>query len=150
MKNQKITLPDDDLLLSQKEDLSLGITNALNSHKKTNKTTVRDKLRLLNNELIRFKGSGISYKIIKGVLLERLNLKVSEQTLREHCQQDLGFEKRSTKNVNKQSTKQEPRYVTTQDKLEPVTPYKPHENTQFLSKKLTEQTQLLINNLEDF
>ena len=102
MKND---LPLDEELLSQKAVLQASIDEALQSPRKTLKITVRDKLRLLNDELIRFKDTGISYRIIRRLLREKLGLKVSEQTLREHCQQELGFVKRSSQKAKALSEK---------------------------------------------
>jgi len=93
----KKNLPPDQELLDQKTELQAGIDEVLQRSRKTMRVTVRDKLRLFNDELIRFKDSGISYKIIRNLLKEKLGLKVSEQTLREHCQQELGFVKRGSK-----------------------------------------------------
>jgi|GEM_PF-1994739 len=90
----KTKLPDDQELIAKKHALNEAIDNALASNRKTNKITVRDKLRLLNDELIRFKTSGVSFKVVRGLLAERVGLNVSEQTLREYCQQELGFKKR--------------------------------------------------------
>jgi len=88
------TLPSDEEILKKTDLLNALIDATLASKRKTNKVTVRDKLRLLNNELIRFKTSGVSFKVIRSLLAERVGLNVSEQTLREHCQQELGFKKR--------------------------------------------------------
>jgi len=93
-KKMKTKLPDDQELIAKKHALNEAIDNALASNRKTNKITVRDKLRLLNDELIRFKTSGVSFKVVRGLLAERVGLNVSEQTLREYCQQELGFKKR--------------------------------------------------------
>lgn len=92
----KKTLPTDQDIMHKKGLFSEGVRSALEQPRKTVKVTVRDKLRLLNDELIRFKGSGISYQIICRLLADKLGLLVSEQTLREHCQRELGFVKRET------------------------------------------------------
>jgi len=89
------TLPSDEEILKKTYLLNGVIDTTLASKRKTNKVTVRDKLRLLNEELIRFKTSGVSFKVIRGLLAEQVGLHVSEQTLREHCQQELGFKKRA-------------------------------------------------------
>ncbi len=88
------TLPSDEEILKKTYLLNGVIDTTLASKRKTNKVTVRDKLRLLNEELIRFKTSGVSFKVIRGLLADQVGLHVSEQTLREHCQQELGFKKR--------------------------------------------------------
>ena len=93
-----------DFLISKKESINNSISESLSSERKTLKITVRDKLRLLNSELIRFKNSGISYRIIRALLLERAALNVSEQTLREHCQQELGFQKRISSKINTETS----------------------------------------------
>lgn len=92
----KKTLPSDHDIAKKKSLFSESVQLALNHNRKNMKVTVRDKLRLINDELERFKDSGISYKIICSLLAEKLNLYVSEQTLREHCQQELEFDKRVT------------------------------------------------------
>lgn len=146
-------LPPDDELITKKENLNLGITTALNSPRKTIKITIRDKLHLFNNELLRFKNSGISYKIIRRILAEQLELFVSEQTLREHCQQELGFKKRKErKAVNNKiktsnsGTAGDVKEQASTEKLESVK----KENPTYISENITYQTQSLINQLEDY
>jgi hypothetical protein len=92
----KKTLPSDQDINRKKTLFSESVQEALNHPRKTVKVTVRDKLRLINDDLGRFKNSGISYRIICSLLADKLGLHVSEQTLREHCQQELGFDKRTT------------------------------------------------------
>jgi len=92
----KKILPSDHDIARKKSLFSESVQVALSHNRKNMKVTVRDKLRLINDELARFKESGISYKIICSLLADKLNLYVSEQTLREHCQQELAFDKRVT------------------------------------------------------
>lgn len=143
----------DDELLSKKEALNEGISAALNSHKKTIKITIRDKLREFNTELIRFKNSGISYKIIREVIKNRLGLKVSEQTLREHCQQELGFQKRGIHIAMDQAIELKNTSTTEQLNLQQTTDYTGPKNQSSQTTKaeqINQQTQSLINKIEDY
>ncbi len=110
----KKTLPSDHDIAKKKSLFSESVQLALNHNRKNMKVTVRDKLRLINDELERFKDSGISYKIICSLLAEKLNLYVSEQTLREHCQQELEFDKRVTGLKAGKKTAIRPEQVTQQ------------------------------------
>lgn len=92
----KKSLPSDSDITRKKTLFSEGVLATLRQNRKTVKVTVRDKLRLVNDELSHFKDSGISYRIICSLLADKLGLHVSEQTLREHCQVELGFGKRGT------------------------------------------------------
>lgn len=92
----KKVLPSDPEIIRKKTQFGEGVLATLSQNRKTVKVTVRDKLRLVNDELELFKDSGISYRIICSLLADKLGLHVSEQTLREHCQQELGFGKRET------------------------------------------------------
>jgi len=136
-------------LSSKKEALNKGISEALNISKKTIKVTIRDQLREFNSELIRFKNSGISYKLIRVIIKDRTGLKVSEQTLREHCQQELGFQKRgSYQDIEMISTT-----ATEQLDLQlPVENKDPPEPSMQLKKaeQISKQTQSLINKIEDY
>jgi hypothetical protein len=110
----KKTLPSDHDISEKKSLFSQSVQVTLSQNRKNVKVTVRDKLRLVNDELIRFKESGISYKIICSLLADKLNLYVSEQTLREHCQQELGFGKRVTGIGTGNKTAARPAQVTQQ------------------------------------
>ena len=143
----------DDELLSKKEALNEGISAALNSHKKTIKITIRDKLREFNTEIIRFRNSGISYKVIREVIKNKLGLNVSEQTLREHCQQELGFQKRGVHIAIDQAIG--PKNTATVEQLnqQQTTKYTGQKNKSSQSIKaeqINEQTQSLINKIEDY
>jgi len=59
------------------------------------KETIADKLRLVKEELILLKG--IPYSNIKAILKDQLNMAVGEDTLRQFCQQELGFDKKPSK-----------------------------------------------------
>ncbi len=61
------------------------------------KETVFSKLGLIKNELSRYRGKGISFSIIKQHIEENVGLKISEQSLRIYCQNNLGFPKGHTK-----------------------------------------------------
>jgi len=163
MKNK---LPPDQDLLAKKMVFQACIEAALKSNRKTMKVTIRDKLRLINNELIMFKDSKISYKIIRSLLKEKLELNVSEQTLREHCQQELGFFKRGNNKENKSkidtdttlqelnknpeidasSRPEQPSRQESSQETEVVT----DSNPTTLSKNINKQTVLLLNQLENY
>jgi len=159
----KIKLPTDDDLLVQITALDSRISHALTSRSKTAKVTVRDKLRLLNDQLLRFKDSGISYKIIREILREELQLNVSEQTLREHCQQELNFPKRGAvvtdnrketvgiqSNMNETGSAQ---YIANSEHEQASRKTNAQGNSPLsdaLSTQLTEQTTTLIKQIEDY
>ena len=156
-------LPSDTDLLSKKIGLDNKISQALTSNKKTVKVTVRDKLRLINEQLLRFKNSGISYKIIRRILKEELHLNVSEQTLREHCQQELNFTKRGAlvtddgENYGDSLINKEKIIKVQQKDIALTTPPFCQTNTQengsdtdTISTQLTEQTTTLIKQIEDY
>jgi len=154
-------LSDDDLI-AKRTILNNEIDTILASNRKTLKTTVRDKLRLLNDELIRFKSSGVSYKIIRSLLDERGGLKVSEQTLREHCQQELGFIKRG-QTVTSHTTSRETKIATAQGQqpihdLEQRQEQVNRTTTEItsslvdlpVSEQINQQTTELLNRLENY
>jgi len=159
----KIKLPSDDDLLVQITALDNRISHALTNSRKTAKITVRDKLRLINDQLLRFKESGISYKIIRAILKEELQLNVSEQTLREHCQQELNFRKRGAVATDEDENSGEPLLNIRKmgrAKKGATTPASPlstqasaqehSNNIDTISTQLTQQTTTLITKLEDY
>ena len=79
----------------KRDELREAVLHQLKQPNKTVKVTVRDQLREFKIELMLFKESQISYALIRQILLDKVGLIVSEQTLREYCQQELGFIKRS-------------------------------------------------------
>ncbi len=148
----KKKLPSDSEIICKKILFSESVKAVLSDNRKTVKITVRDKLRLLNNELVKFKESQISYRIIVGLLADKLGLFVSEQTLREHCQNELGFVKRMHGKVNQkiplrsaqttqQVTKQFPeqQFVCVTPTTQPLT-----------NVQLAMQTEQLVNQLENY
>jgi len=162
-------LSDNDLI-AKRTILNNEIDTILASNRKTLKTTVRDKLRLLNDELIRFKSSGVSYKIIRSLLDDRVGLKVSEQTLREHCQQELGFIKRG-QTAASHAISRESKRVTAQDQqaihdqgqgqgqgneqvnlitTNPTKPTTPSLGDLPVSEQINQQTTELLNKLENY
>ena len=169
----KSKLPSDQQLITQKAHLNGWINDALNSQRKTMKVTIRDKLRLLNEELILFKNSGISFRIIRGLLRDRLGLEVSEQTLREHCQKELGFLKRGQmdsdadrnalrgtlqKHLFHSTTTTTPPPFMGTNGVDAASPETVKESAAIsterlataVSAQITAQTQTLINQLEDY
>ena len=171
----KKTLPSDHDIAKKKSLFSESVQLALNHNRKNMKVTVRDKLRLINDELERFKDSGISYKIICSLLSEKLNLYVSEQTLREHCQQELEFDKRvtglktgkktairpeqvnttrtdqvlaETAPINQKATKQGNEQLTSA--LEQLTTQQVLRITAKPNSQIAVQTEKLINQLENY
>jgi hypothetical protein len=159
-------LPSDLDVTNNKIDFAESIAAVLGCQRKTAKVTVRDKLRLLNDELVKFKHSGISYQIICELLKDKVGIQVSTQTLREHCQQELGFDKRKSgvvsaketaktvrlplKKVNGKATERvselAPAAVTsTSDTPTTRIPIRHSANEQ-----IAQQTQNLINQLEDY
>ena len=66
------------------------------------KETITDKLNVIKNELLVFKNKNISYSILSKILFETIGLKISEQSLRSYCQNQLNFPKKS-KSKNKRS-----------------------------------------------
>jgi len=62
------------------------------------KETVATKLELIRDEIMRYKGTNISYKIMCQHIEENVALKISEQSLRTYCQNNLGFPKGRKKN----------------------------------------------------
>jgi len=163
MKNK---LPPDHDLLAKKMVFQACVDAALKSNRKTMKVTIRDKLRLINDELIMFKDSKISYKIIRSLIKEKLELNVSEQTLREHCQQELGFFKRERNKENKSkidasTTAQElnnnsaidasirPEQASRLQDLQ-ETELVTDSNKTALSTSISKQTKSLLNQLENY
>ena len=160
MKNK---LPNDDDLLVKITALDNRISHALTNSRKTAKITVRDKLRLINEQLLRFKESGISYKIIRAILKEELQLNVSEQTLREHCQQELNFRKRGAVATDEDENSGESSSIkkgvdrAKNGSITPANPLSTQASTQehsnhidTISTQLTQQTTTLIKQIEDY
>jgi len=69
------------------------------------KETITTKLEVIKDELLKLKDKKIPYRIITKLIKQSIGLKVSEQSLRAYCQNQLGFEK-SRKN-NSKNTKVE-------------------------------------------
>lgn len=161
----KKKLPPDHEISRNKSVFAESVDLALNSHRKTAKITVRDKLRLVNDELIKFKDTGISYRIICALLADKLGLHVSQQTLRDHCQEELGFSKRATAKTSGKKTAQRTAQVTEQAykkvRSKPQSTIDEQgsdqaggavrsHSTADVKNQITEQTNKIFNALEDY
>ena len=99
---KKKALPSDDFINSKKDSFKEYLEQVASGEVdlSTKKETATDKLELIKDELLLLKDKNISYSIISKLLEEKLDLKISEQTLRAFCQSRLGFpkkERRATK-----------------------------------------------------
>ncbi|MGD7037273.1 hypothetical protein [Methylotuvimicrobium buryatense] len=162
----KTKLPPDHEISQNKSAFAESVDLALNSHRKTAKITVRDKLRLVNDELIKFKDTGISYRIICALLADKIGLYVSQQTLRDHCQQELGFGKRETgKSIAKKTLKRTSQATgqgtqSGSGKTQSITDergtgqlsdaIRSHSTATDVKNQITEQTNKIFNALEDY
>ena len=99
---KKTGLPSDDLIESKKSILRgyLDKVIAGEIEIKPKRETASDKLMLIKDELIMLKDKNIPYTILRKILIENLDLKVSEQTLRAFCQSRLGFPKQKRKKTD--------------------------------------------------
>jgi hypothetical protein len=138
----KKILPSDQDINRKKALFSESVQATLSQNRKSVKVTVRDKLRLIHDELGRFKDSGISYRIICSLLADKLSLYVSEQTLREHCQQELGFGKRVTGIGSGKKTAVRPAQVTQQAERT-ITNQVPAEIAATVQKATTKEIELI-------
>lgn len=159
-------LPSDQDIVRRTPGFAESVDLALNSHRKTAKITVRDKLRLVNDELIKFKDSRISYRIICALLVDKLGIHVSQQTLRDHCQQELGFGKRETAITSGKKTAKRTSQATGQGtksgsgKTQSITDergtgqlsdaIRSHSTATDVKNQITEQTNKIFNALEDY
>jgi len=104
MKNQdktRNTLPSNEAILNKKADfLQYAKKVAAGEIKVAKKETIGDKLQLIKDELKLLRGT--PYSALKLILKEQLGLSVGEDTLRNFCQSELGFDKKpSARNTKK-------------------------------------------------
>lgn len=99
---KKSDLPSDDFIESKKSVLKgyLDKVVAGEIETKPKRETASDKLVLIKDELMMLKDKNIPYTILRQILIEQLDLTVSEQTLRAFCQNRLGFPKQERKKSN--------------------------------------------------
>lgn len=99
MKAKKKQLPSNEKIEENKKNLRELFEKVANGEVeiKNEKETVANKLMLIKNELILLKDKKIPYSILAKMIEENIELKVSEQTLRQFCQEKLGFPKATRK-----------------------------------------------------
>lgn len=99
---KKSDLPSDEFIESKKSVLRgyLDKVVAGEIETKSKRETASDKLVLIKDELMMLKDKHIPYTILRQILIEQLDLTVSEQTLRAFCQSRLGFPKQERKKTD--------------------------------------------------
>jgi hypothetical protein len=75
-------------------------------HVAGSKETVMSRLELIGDVLSPLKDKGIPYSILSTIIADKIGLKVSPQTLRAYCQNQLGFPKSDRKAKNSNSDDQ--------------------------------------------
>jgi len=100
-KNNKVKLPTDEEITSSKADLSEHLEKIISGEISvaTKKETITSKLMLIKDIIEPMKqhiiDKKITYTTLSKVLEDKINLKVSAQTLRSFCQNQLDFPKAS-------------------------------------------------------
>lgn len=101
MKNQSKTrnsLPsDEDILIKKPNFLQYAKKVAAGEIKLARKETLSDKLMLVRDELNLLRG--VPYSALKLILQEQLGLSVGDDTLRNFCQEELGFDKKPSSRI---------------------------------------------------
>lgn len=95
-KSKKDQLPSNEDINSKKDEAMKIFQEVIDGNRtvKAGKETLTDKLNLIRDQLMMFKDKAITYGAMKQLVEDAFDLKVSEQTLRQYCQNTLGFEKR--------------------------------------------------------
>lgn len=102
-KKKSVKLPSDKKIIESKDNLSAYLNKVVNGeiNISTDKETITSKLLLIKDIIEPMKQAiidkKISYSILSKVLEKQINLKVSAQTLRTFCQNNLDFPKSNRK-----------------------------------------------------
>lgn len=103
MKNASKTpsaLPSDEAILGNKMALrDFAQKVASGEIKLRQKATLADKLHLISDELRLMEG--VPYGTLRAILKDHVGLVVGEDTLRQYCQNELGFAKKPNVKFNK-------------------------------------------------
>lgn len=99
---KKVDLPSDEFIESKKSVLKGYLDKVVAGEIETRpkRETASDKLMLIKDELMMLKDKKIPYTVLRQILIDQLDLTVSEQTLRAFCQSRLKFPKQERKNAN--------------------------------------------------
>lgn len=88
--NKKKHMPSNEAIINKRESFIEFVESSDIKHKRD---TVSDKLLLIKDQLQLLKDKNIPYRTLKEMIKAHFDLVVSEQTLRQFCQENLGFEK---------------------------------------------------------
>lgn len=96
-------LPSNEQIMAKKGALNAYAQKVLSGEIRLHKKeTIAEKLRLIADEIRLMKE--VPYSKLKIVLKEQIGLSVGEDTLRQFCQAELGFEKRAHAHQRKKSS----------------------------------------------
>jgi hypothetical protein len=120
----KKRLPPDNVITGSKDDLADFLKKLVAGEVsfKTEKETITSKLMLIKDIIEKLKEpiieKRITYVILSKVIEDKIGLKVSPQTLRGFCQNQLGFPKLENKIIKKKlATKTEIKSYNAEEKL---------------------------------
>jgi hypothetical protein len=99
---KKSTLPTVKHIQDNKEALAEYLQKVASGevHVAGTKETVMSRLELIGDVLSPLKDAAIPYSTLSTILADKIGLKVSPQTLRTYCQNQLGFPKSDRKTKN--------------------------------------------------